>query len=306
MPVASPLGVAAGPLLNGAWCLYYAHLGFDVLTYKTVRSGHRECYPLPNLQPVSCDRMTGVEARVQPVKTMSGSWAVSFGMPSSEPEQWRRDVEQTREKLPAEKVLSVSVVGTVQPGWDLEQLANDYATCARWAVEAGADCVEANFSCPNVSTCDGQLYQDPVQSRLVASMIRGAIGKTPLIIKIGFVPPELSPEPLVQAFAGVVDALSMTNSIAATVGTSDQELMFDRQQRGICGDAIRESSVDQVQRFAQAISRNDLGLKLIGVGGIHSSDHVKDYLKAGAHACHLATAVMIDPAIGLTIRQDLS
>ena len=41
----------------------------------------------------------------------------------------------------------------------------DYAQCARWAVESGADCVEANFSCPNVATCDGQLYQDARQAR---------------------------------------------------------------------------------------------------------------------------------------------
>ena len=38
LPVASPLGMPAGPLLNGRWVLYYAALGFDVLTYKTVRS----------------------------------------------------------------------------------------------------------------------------------------------------------------------------------------------------------------------------------------------------------------------------
>ncbi len=59
--VDSPLGIAAGPLLNGKWCLYYAALGFDVLTYKTVRSGSRECYPLPNLQPVACQNLSGNE-----------------------------------------------------------------------------------------------------------------------------------------------------------------------------------------------------------------------------------------------------
>ena len=44
LPVGSPLGIAAGPLLNGKWILYYAALGFDVLTYKTVRSRARACY----------------------------------------------------------------------------------------------------------------------------------------------------------------------------------------------------------------------------------------------------------------------
>src|SRR5687767_13506884 len=51
-PVGSPLSIAAGPLLNGGWCLYYAGLGFDAVTYKTVRSGLRACYAMPNLLPV--------------------------------------------------------------------------------------------------------------------------------------------------------------------------------------------------------------------------------------------------------------
>lgn len=306
IPVASPLGIAAGPLLNGDWCLYYGDLGFDVLTYKTVRSGQRDCYPLPNLQPVACDQMTGAECRVAPSDTMQGSWAVSFGMPSSEPEQWRRDIERTRDQLSPRQVLSVSVVGTVQPGWDLERLAVDYADCARWAVESGADCIEANFSCPNVSTCDGQLYQDAEQSRLVASTIRAAIGNRPLIIKIGYWPPHCSVEPLIRALSADVDGLSMTNSIAAKVGISDNNMLFEGQQRGICGEAIREQSIDQVSRFADEIRRQGCNLQLIGVGGIRSGDHVRSYLDAGAHACHLATAVMIDPEVGLAIRRNLS
>src|SRR5688572_21436957 len=57
LPVLSPLAVAAGPLLNGRWILYYAALGFDVLTYKTTRSRQRDCYELPNLQPVEPGRL---------------------------------------------------------------------------------------------------------------------------------------------------------------------------------------------------------------------------------------------------------
>ena len=32
IPLPSPLGIPAGPLLNGRWCLYYAALGFDLVT----------------------------------------------------------------------------------------------------------------------------------------------------------------------------------------------------------------------------------------------------------------------------------
>jgi dihydroorotate dehydrogenase (NAD+) catalytic subunit len=139
LPVDSPLGMPAGPLLNGKWLLYYAQLGFDVLTYKTVRSIPRDCYGLPNLQPVEIGSMTGEETDVETSGEMKGSWAVSFGMPSTSPEIWRADIEWTRDQLPAGKVLSVSVVGSVQPDWSLDDLADDYAQCAKWAVESGAD-----------------------------------------------------------------------------------------------------------------------------------------------------------------------
>ncbi len=304
--VDSPLGIAAGPLLNGKWCLYYAALGFDVLTYKTVRSGARECYPLPNLQPVECGTLSGSETRVAPIDEMRGSWAVSFGMPSSDPEQWRRDVEWTRERLPHGKLLSVSVVGTVQEGWGLEELAADYARCARWAVDSGADCIETNFSCPNVSTCDGQLYQDANQSRLVASELRSAIAEVPLILKIGHVASRSDAKCFVDALGTIVDGLSMTNSIAAKVGTGENAILFDGEQRGICGSAIHEASVDQIRNFSAAVTQGQFTIDLIGVGGISSVAHVRDYLDAGANACHLATSVMVDPTVGLTIREQFS
>ena len=169
LPVGSPLGIAAGPLLNGRWVLFYAALGFDVLTYKTVRSSARACYPLPNLRPVRATDYRGAADPLTAADAMAGSWAVSFGMPSRPPDVWRADVEATRRRLPAGKVLSVSVVASPGPGWAEEHLAADFARCARWAVESGADCVEANFSCPNVDSPDGQLYQQPAAAGRVAA-----------------------------------------------------------------------------------------------------------------------------------------
>jgi dihydroorotate dehydrogenase len=315
LPVASPLGVAAGPLLNGRWLVYYASLGFDVLTYKTVRSGPRECYGLPNLQPVRCGQLHGSESDLPAVSEMTGSWAVSFGMPSKAPDVWRADLERTRARLPAGKALSVSVVGTIQPGWTIDDLADDYAQCARWAVEAGADCVETNFSCPNVSTCDGQLYQDYASARLVAQRVRQAIGKRPLVIKVGHVRSDDEAQQLLAAVGDVADALAMTNSVATTVAGPDGRLLFDGQRRGVCGDATREASTAQVERFARLLGREraapgsqrrEAGLRLIGVGGASAAGHVLAYLAAGAESVHLATGAMVRPDVALTIRAELA
>jgi len=304
LPVASPLGVPAGPLLNGKWCLYYASLGFDVVTYKTVRSQARACYPMPNLQPVACGQLSGEETEVPAAPDMTGSWAVSYGMPSKEPAIWRADVEATRGQLAAGKLLSVSVVATVQDGWTIDNLAADYANCAKWAVESGADVVETNFSCPNVATCDGQLFQQPTDARRVAECVRAAVGNIPYVAKIGHVSTVDAATELLDAIGPSINALAMTNSVATQVRDGDL-LAFDGQRRGICGEAIRDASIRQTRLFADLIRERQLNIQLIGVGGIQNAGDVTAYLAAGAKACQIATAAMVAPSLGLRIRQEL-
>jgi dihydroorotate dehydrogenase (NAD+) catalytic subunit len=306
IPVDSPLGIPAGPLLNGRWCLYYASLGFDVLTYKTVRSRRHKCYDMPNLQPVDAKSLVEAGQQVTSSRVMDRSWAVSFGMPSMSPEHWRADIEWTRDRLPTNKLLAVSVVGTVEPEWTEDQLANDYAQCAKWAVDSGADIIETNFSCPNVSTCDGQLYQQPEAALRIAECVRERIGKIPYVIKIGHLPGDEQVARLARTLDGVANALAMTNSIAATVRDENGTLLFDGQARGICGEAIHSESVRQVGRFSQAIRQHGLRLEIIAVGGITSATDVSLYHRAGAHAFHLATAVMWHPSVGIEIRKELS
>ena len=307
LPVDSPLGIPAGPLLNRKWCLYYASLGFDVLTYKTVRSRAHDCYQRPNLQPVLVSaQLTGNEIQVSATDSMRGSWAVSFGMPSRSPDVWRVDVERTRDALPAKKRLSVSVVATVQPDWSIDAVAEDYAQCARWAVESGADCIETNFSCPNVATCDGQLYQEPAAAGIVAATVRDAIGGVPYIIKVGHLRSQADGVTLLDAVAPYVDAISMTNSIATTVQGAANQMLFDGQKRGICGAGIATASIDQTSWMAQLIGQRKADIRLIGVGGIGSLVEVNQYLDAGAHAVQLATAAMTDPEIGLKLRRSMT
>ncbi len=306
LPVASPLGIAAGPLLNGRWILYYAALGFDILTYKTTRSRPRDCYPLPNLQPVEPTELSVTGRELTAIAHMQGSWAVSFGMPSMSPDVWRADVEWTRRRLPNGKLLAVSVVASVEPDWSLDEMADDFARCARWAIESGADCVETNFSCPNVSTSDGQLYQQPAAAAIVAQRVRDAIGNAPYVIKVGFFDAPEQCEQLLDAVTPFATALAMTNCIAATVEQPDGTPMFGGQPRGVGGESIRAASVAQVRRFADLARQRGYTTKIIGVGGISSAAHVEQYLAAGAEAVQLATSPMINPLVAIEILSDLA
>ena len=85
--VNSRLGIAAGLLLNAKWIEGYAARGWDLLTYKTVRSSARECYPPPNWAFVKADQGAGpVYAMAELPKDPSTiSSSVCFGMPSMPP-----------------------------------------------------------------------------------------------------------------------------------------------------------------------------------------------------------------------------
>lgn len=297
IPVNSPLGVPAGPLLNSAWVLYYAALGFDVVTYKTVRSRERSCYGLPNLLPVRGPLADTMEAD----STATDSWAISFGMPSKDPAEWTLDVERTRRGIRPGQVLVVSVVASPSEGWSLEQTAADYAECARLAREAGAQAIEANLSCPNVCTAEGQIYLSAHASQVVTAAVREASGRLPLILKIG---PFDRMEQMEEVLCGVApfsDAVSSVNTVSAVVRAAGSPL--DGVRRGIGGTAIRERALEEVRRLKKTIDGAGLALRIIGVGGVSTAVDVQDRLNAGAHHVQIATAAMLDPLLACRIRE---
>lgn len=133
----SSLGIAAGPLMNSKWVEGYARLGFDVLTYATVRTAFRPALGLPNIRHVDNRELAAVVAR-RPAANGDTTLAVSLGEPSVEPEVWRKDVRRAKERIGRGRILIVSVMGTPFPGCDAEALVTDYARCAAWAAESGA------------------------------------------------------------------------------------------------------------------------------------------------------------------------
>lgn len=309
LPVNSPLGIPAGPLLNSRWIRYYAGLGFDVLTYKTVRSLPRESYDPPNLLPVATETLSeeGHTIEGAPPTAPFSSWAISFGMPSREPALWREDVERARLSLGKSQVLVVSVVASPQPGWSVQDVARDFALCARWAADSGAQAIEANLSCPNVCTAEADLYLSPSASAEIAATIRQAVPELPLILKIGLFAGAEQAEALIQAVSPYATALSSTNSITAKVrDPKTGELLFGGLRRGIGGAAITKRCTRELSMLRNIIARLESPLKLIGVGGICSAQDVAERLRAGAHHVQIATAAMIDPLIALRIRAQMS
>jgi dihydroorotate dehydrogenase len=307
LPLGSPLGMPAGPLLNSGWILYYAALGFDVLTYKTVRSSARASHPLPNLLPIKGTPLShGAETVVaDPGRPDPDSWAISFGMPSKDPVVWQQDVEAARKGLARGKVLVVSVVASPDETWTLDRIAADFALCARHAADAGAHAVEANLSCPNVCSQEGSLYQSPHASGAIAAAIRLRVPELPLVLKVGLMDDPDHAAAFVRAIAGSADAISTTNTITAVVRRPDGTPLFGGLARGIGGRAIGARCRAELATLRGVIEQTGAGVRLVSVGGVGSAADVVDRLQAGAHHVQIATAAMLNPRVGLQIREQL-
>jgi len=304
LPVASPLGMPAGPLLNSAWILYYAKLGFDVLTYKTVRSRYRKSFDAPNLLPVDAPQLTGTADAV--TQGPGRSWAISFGMPSKDPAVWRKDVEAARRGLRGDQVLVVSVVASPEKDWDLGDITDDFVQCANWAKDAGAQAVEANLSCPNVCSQEGQLYHSPRASREISAAMADALGGVPLVLKIGLFDDAERAAAFVSAVGRYATALSTVNSISATVRTDRGDPAFAGSSRGIGGECVRDRCQAELAMLASVARAEAPGLRLIGVGGVSTAEDVRRRLSAGAHHVQVATAAMLDPLVAVRIRKEIA
>ncbi|MBI2742725.1 MAG: tRNA-dihydrouridine synthase [Chlamydiales bacterium] len=310
--IASRLGVPAGPLLTANWIKLAANLGFDVVTYKTIRSRQHPAHPLPNMIYVDTHGSTNVEGEEEkraaqtallPSDIEQLAVTNSFGMPSMAPDFLMQDIARANSYLKAGQVMIVSVVGTPRPN---EDFRDDFVQAARFAKEAGAKIIEANFSCPNVEKSEGCLYMSPQTVLDIASALVKAIHPTPLILKMGVFSNEKQMRDVLIASAKAgVRAVEGINSVSMRVVNEKKEpaLGQSRLTSGICGGPIRQAALHFIRQAAQINKKEKLGLTLIGCGGITAPAHFDHFLEAGAEVAMSATGMMWDPYLALKYHQ---
>ena len=306
--VRSRLGIPAGLLLNSKWILGYAQRGFDILTYKTVRSSHRPCYPLPNWVLVDDDGQVDGPVYVSerlPNDLSRISSSVCFGMPSMAPEIWRKDVGLAKAGLADGQMLIVSVVATPNDHATAEEVANDFCRCAQWAAEAGADAIEANFSCPNVCSPEGTIYMDNELSRIIAKSIRAVVGQTPFLIKVGHFGEREKMSSFLQAMDGLADGVTLVNAISRPVLHRDGRPAFGKQfiKAGVLGRAIHQPSVEDVRQAAQIVRADGLRLSIAAVGGVSQEQDIIDFFDAGADAVLMGSSPMYLPDLAAEMKR---
>jgi dihydroorotate dehydrogenase len=307
LPVECPVGVAAGPLPNAKWIQAYARLGYGLLTYATVRSVARPAFSPPNLAFCHFGDPAVIEARApRRIDPGNVTLAWSFGLPSVEPDVWRADVRRAKAKLAATQLLSVSVAGTPVPEGDAERLAQDYADCARWAVEAGADVIEVQLACP-ASTVDHapMVFEQLPLAGHVVQQVRRAVGTRPLVARLGSAQSPRALHELAGRLAPWIDGFALVSGLDRRVVKPDGTPAFPgpgREVAAISGADVYEHSRVQVDELLAWRRAGAWSRVIFAEGGLTTPERVTAALAAGADAVLVGTAALANPLIAARSR----
>jgi dihydroorotate dehydrogenase len=314
-----PIGIPASVLTSTAkWIDYFAKHGFNVFTYKTVRSRRTTAHAFPNwvflegpAEPLPVDRVdldpaaTVVQGNRDTYmqRLRAFSTANSFGVPSEDPSIWREDVENALSLLDDGKLLILSVMGAAEEGDSLAVQRDDFVAVAREALRTKAPAIELNLSCPNTANATARdgiappLCMDiDATVEVVEAVAEEVGGAVPLVAKLSYLPFDRL-EPLVGRIAPFVAAISGINTLQVQVEDEAGQSTFpDRRSAGMSGIAIRDLGLDFVKSLQRIANENEaLEFELIGMGGVMTTEDVDALLLAGADAVQTATAASVNP-----------
>lgn len=159
--------------------------------------------------------------------------------------------------------------------------------------------VELNVSCPNVRT-GLDIGSDPDVLLALLREVRGLLDK-PLIVKLTPNVPSVARIAL-AAQEGGADAVSLVNTLRAMAPHPVRrgEPWLGAGRGGQSGPAIRAVALSQVAEAAEAVD-----LPVIGMGGIATASHARQFLDAGATLVAVGTETFRDPLAARAIAEDL-
>jgi dihydroorotate dehydrogenase (NAD+) catalytic subunit len=302
-----PLGIAAGPLLNGRFVKAALDKGFDLPVYKTVRTRKYASHEWPNVLAVhpkgdlGLDTMplVGDEDYSEPLSITN-----SFGVPSFDPEFWQPDIADAVAHAKRGQVVAASFQGTTSGHGDVQAYIEDFALAARLLKETGVKIIEANLSCPNEGTAN-LLCFDVDRARRVVERIRDEIGSLGLMVKAAYFRDEERLRTFVREVGPVVDGIVAINTLPAKIldANGGQALPGEgRLSSGVCGRSIRWAGLEMSGRLARLREEMGLNFSIIGVGGLSDANDYHAYRKAGADAAMMATAAMWNPRLAQEIK----
>ncbi len=161
------------------------------------------------------------------------------------------------------------------------------------------DAIEVNISCPNVKAGGLNFGKDTVLTRELAKGLK-EVFKKPIIFKVAIDLPYLEIASILKEEH--IDAITCINTIQALViDRAKKQFYFENIYGGLSGPAIKPIALRAVYQVA-----SEVGIPVIGCGGVMNFIDAIDFFMAGASAVQVGTANFSNPMSAKLITEQLT
>ncbi|RKQ30254.1 NAD-dependent dihydropyrimidine dehydrogenase subunit PreA [Oceanobacillus halophilus] len=270
----NPFFLSSSPVCNNAEQISKAFdAGWAGIFYKTVGiEGMNECSP-----------------RFDIISNEPSSWTGFKNMEQISELPLEKNVieiKKLKESYPT-KVIGVSIMGSNEEEW---------RTLAKAVTEAGADIIELNFSCPQMTSHDmgADVGQSP---ELVEKYTRAVVESTHLPVVAKMTPNITKMSvPAIAAAKGGAKSVSAINTIKSLTNldldnlTGKPVVNGKSSVSGYSGNAAKPIALRFITELAQCEELKDL--ELSGMGGIETWQDAIEFILLGCRNLQVTTSVM--------------
>ncbi|KAL0221495.1 hypothetical protein RCL1_001349 [Eukaryota sp. TZLM3-RCL] len=276
----NPVGISSAPVSGTYECIkncFEAGFGFAVTkTFLLDKNITRE----NDFRIAKCDGNAG----------LSGSYVNICIMTEHSVEYWLDSIRKLKSEYP-DRILIASIACQ-----DSEQ---EWAHLTRITIEAGADALELNLSCPNQVTN----YENPNELGMALGTSPDSVKRiTEYVVKYSTVPVFVKLTPNITdvvdiaraAKQGGATGVSMINTVSGISKFFPDATPFPSVGReklvisgGLSGPQVRPIALRQIARVTKYLP----GFPILGIGGIMNGDTAVQHLYAGSQVLQMCSAI---------------
>jgi len=246
--------------------------GAGAVVTKSVGITPREGYANPTIVQTNCGLIN------------------AMGLPNPGIDEFVKEIHEAKNTLNVPLIVSVYGFST-----------EEYAKVAKKAMNAGADAVELNVSCPHVKETGSEIGQNPKILTEVVEKVKAVVDK-PVFVKLS---PNVTSiaETAEAAVKAGADAITAINTVKAmAIDTETAMPILSNKIGGLSGPAIKPIAVRCVYEIYEQVK-----VPIVGCGGITNWRDAVEILLAGATAVQIGTAVALKgPNIFKAVNQGIN
>jgi dihydropyrimidine dehydrogenase (NAD+) subunit PreA len=238
----------------------------------------------------------------RPGATVMASW--NWELISDKPLDWWVGRLSRIKQAHPDRVL----VASIMAGSGSDRELQNWQTLTRAVQDEGVDAIELNFSCPHMDRVDmgSNVGKDAVLCSVSTQAVK-EVARVPVWVKLTPATADIAEE-AGAAFLGGADAISSSNTFPSLPPLDAQTLDFEVNvdgyvaSGGLGGPAILMQSLAKMAQMTQAFPDREFS----GVGGISTFEDALAYFVLGCGTVQVATAAMLDHAIGPNVVRGLT